>query len=54
MMTPDTNVSKISEVIEKTIRDAGFNPIINLTGHGLDQYKLHSRIEFPNVRTDIN
>ena len=54
MMKPGTPVPDVSQAIEQTIRNAGFNPIINLTGHGLDQYQLHSRIEFPNVRTDID
>jgi methionyl aminopeptidase len=54
LMTPGTGVPTVSEAIENAIRSAGFNPIKNLTGHGLDQYKLHSRIEFPNIKTDIN
>ncbi|UCG95867.1 MAG: type II methionyl aminopeptidase [archaeon] len=54
LMRPGTPVPVVSQTIEETIRNAGFNPIINLTGHGLDRYRLHSRIEFPNVRTDVN
>jgi len=53
LMTPGTEVSTISEAIEQTIRGRGLSPIKNLTGHGLDQYALHSRIEFPNIKTDI-
>ena len=53
LMKPGAPISVISEVIENTIRSAGFNPIINLTGHQLDKYKLHAGIEFPNVKTSI-
>lgn len=51
MMKPGTKMSKVSKTIEDTIKKMGFNPIINLTGHGLDKYDLHARMEFPNVRT---
>jgi len=54
VMIPGMHVFTVSEIIEETIRKSGFGPIINLTGHGLDQYKLHARIEFPNVKTGIN
>ena len=53
MMKPGNKVSDISEAIENTIRNAGFNPIINLTGHQLDQYVLHAGLEFPNVKTSL-
>jgi len=43
--------SKIGEVIEHTIKSAGFKPIENLTGHSLARYNLHAGIEVPNVKT---
>lgn len=51
MMKPGTKMSEVSGVIEDSIKGMDLNPIINLTGHGLDKYDLHARIEFPNVRT---
>ncbi len=54
MMKPGGKVSEISEVIENTIRKEGFNPIINLSGHQLEQYELHAGINFPNVKTDLD
>ena len=53
LMTPGRNISEISEVIENTIRNAGFVPIRNLTGHALAQYRLHAGVEFPNIKTDL-
>lgn len=46
------NTSEISEIIEKTITSFGFNPIVNLTGHGLEQYVQHAPPSIPNKRTE--
>ncbi|MHC1604452.1 MAG: type II methionyl aminopeptidase, partial [Candidatus Methanofastidiosia archaeon] len=54
MMKPGVKVYEVSGAIEDTIKDMGFIPVINLTGHGLDKYELHARIEFPNVRPSID
>ena len=43
------NLSTIGELIEKTITEYGYKPISNLTGHGLQQYELHSGLTVPNV-----
>ena len=45
--------SEIGEVIEKTIRESGFRPISNLTGHLLGQYNLHAGKSIPNVKTRL-
>ncbi len=45
---PGIRVSEIGGVIEETISSYGFNPIRNLTGHGLDRYDLHHEISIPN------
>ena len=41
-------VCEIGRVVEETITKAGFNPIRNLTGHGLAPYELHSGVTIPN------
>jgi methionyl aminopeptidase len=33
---------EIGEVIENTIRERGYKPIVNLTGHGLMRYNSHA------------
>ncbi|MCE8423801.1 MAG: type II methionyl aminopeptidase [Candidatus Methanoperedens sp.] len=38
----------IGKVIEKTIKNFGFHPVVALTGHSLEQYKLHAGITIPN------
>jgi methionyl aminopeptidase len=44
----DIFTSEIGEEVQKTIESKGFSPIINLSGHGMDQYELHSGINIPN------
>jgi methionyl aminopeptidase len=41
-------VGKIGAAIERTIVDAGFQPVRNLTGHGLGRWKVHTPPQIPN------
>jgi len=45
------NTKDIGAEIEKTIKDYGFKPVENLSGHGLDQYEVHALFTIPNVKT---
>ncbi|UCH90194.1 MAG: type II methionyl aminopeptidase [Thermoplasmata archaeon] len=49
MMKPGVNLMLVGRAIEQTITSYGFKPINNLTGHSLEQYKLHAGISIPNV-----
>ncbi len=49
LMKPGTLLSDISSKIETTIKGFGFNPVSNLTGHGLDQFQLHAEPSVHNV-----
>lgn len=51
LATPGTNVSEIGEAIYTTIHDAGYQPIVNLSGHSLAQYDLHAGLNIPNLKT---
>jgi len=44
------NTSDIGGVIEDTIRSFGYKPVVNLTGHGLEQYIQHAPPSIPNKR----
>jgi len=46
---PETKVSEIGHVIRDTIESRGFNPITNLTGHGLERFDLHAKPSIPNI-----
>jgi methionyl aminopeptidase len=39
---------EIGSVIQEAIQKKGFSPIINLCGHGLSEYNIHSGITIPN------
>ncbi|MDH5401369.1 MAG: type II methionyl aminopeptidase [Candidatus Heimdallarchaeota archaeon] len=41
-------VYTIGKIIEKTITDAGYQPIRNLSGHQIKRYELHAGITIPN------
>ncbi|MCW3129825.1 MAG: type II methionyl aminopeptidase [Methanophagales archaeon] len=41
---------EIGEVIENTIREHGYKPIVNLSGHGLLRYNSHAPPAIPNVK----
>jgi len=45
----DISTDEIGEIISKTMESYGFSPIINLSGHKMDNYELHSGITIPNV-----
>ncbi len=42
-------VRDVAKAIEETIRGRGFNPIVNLSGHKIERYKLHAGVSIPNV-----
>ncbi|MCW4005568.1 MAG: type II methionyl aminopeptidase [Candidatus Bathyarchaeota archaeon] len=41
--------SKIGGIIENTIKNRGFKPISNLTGHSVGRYIIHAGTSIPNV-----
>jgi len=45
---PGTQLREIGKVIADTIRAHGFQPIVNLGGHGLSQWNLHDSPSVPN------
>jgi methionyl aminopeptidase len=45
----DVSPSKIGGVIENVIRNRGYKPIQNLTGHSVGRYLIHAGTSIPNV-----
>jgi methionyl aminopeptidase len=45
----DISTSKIGSVIETTIKNRGFRPISNLTGHSVGRYLIHAGTSIPNI-----
>ncbi|HUR69024.1 MAG TPA: type II methionyl aminopeptidase [Candidatus Thermoplasmatota archaeon] len=46
---PGVEIATISGAIETAIRGFGYQPIINLTGHSVDQYVQHAGVSIPNI-----
>lgn len=49
IIKPGVELRKIGKVIEDTIKKHGFVPVQNLSGHGLDEYSIHTKFSIPNV-----
>ena len=47
-----TTLGEIGSIIEKKIDSYGFTPIINLSGHSIDHYNLHSGVNVPNFNNN--
>lgn len=50
LFKPGIAIAGIGAAIENVAKGFGFNPIRNLTGHGLDQYNLHAGVTIPNIK----
>ena len=48
MLKPGVRVCDIGKVIEETINSYGFNPVRNLTGHGVGINSIHEAPSIPN------
>lgn len=42
----------VGQTIEQTVREYGFRPIVNLSGHGLGHYDAHTDPNVPNIGSD--
>jgi len=47
-------VGEIGETIQETIESYKLSPIINLSGHSMEQYDLHSGVTIPNIKESGN
>jgi methionyl aminopeptidase len=45
----DISPSKVGGAIENSIKNRGFKPIANLTGHSVGRYLIHAGTSIPNV-----
>lgn len=49
MIKAGVKASDIGRTIETTIKQMGYKPIANLSGHSLDQYTIHAGKSIPNI-----
>lgn len=45
-------LSEIGKAVQEKIESYGFAPLINLTGHSIEEYDLHSGICIPNIKNN--
>jgi methionyl aminopeptidase len=50
----DMPLGKIGGLIESTIKNRGFKPISNLTGHSVGRYLIHAGMSIPNVAQPLS
>jgi methionyl aminopeptidase len=51
---PKVSLNDIGKTVQKTIESYHFSPIVNLYGHSMEQYYLHSGITIPNFENGKN
>ena len=47
---PNDSVYDIGETVEKILKNRGFKPIVNLSGHLMLRYSLHGGVSIPNYK----
>jgi methionyl aminopeptidase len=52
LVEPGVHTGELGAAIEDAIRGHGYNPIVNLTGHGLAHYDAHTPPNIPNRGVD--
>jgi len=45
---PGVDVGRIGAAVEEVIEGYGYNPVVNLTGHGLGHWEQHTQPNIPN------
>ena len=48
VMGPGASIREIGRQIEETVKAFGFNPVYNLTGHGVARFVIHCAPSIPN------
>jgi methionyl aminopeptidase len=46
--------NEVGTAIEKAIKECGFKPIRNLSGHSMEKYNLHAGTTMPNIKDKTN
>ena len=49
LVKPGVTIGELGTAVAKEIHSRGYRPVANLTGHGLDVYRLHMGPNVPNI-----
>lgn len=52
LIKPNIEVSKVGKTIQDTLKKSGFNPVQNLSGHGLQKFEQHASPSIPNIENN--
>jgi len=52
LIRPGVMIRDIGKEIQETIQSHGFSPVVNLSGHQIDDYELHTGLTIPNIETE--
>lgn len=52
IVNKNVRVGEVGKIIQETIEDFGFSPVVNLSGHEMEQYDLHAGLIVPNVESN--
>ena len=53
-LRPGIKLMELGEIIQQSIESKGFRPVVNLSGHGLDLYQIHTSPSIPNFNNKDN
>jgi len=53
-VVPGKKFSEVGALIEKVVKDHGFKPVYNLSGHNIDRYLIHAGETIPNFNDRLN
>ena len=51
LVVPGTNIGDIGKTIQEVIQSHGFQPVRNLSGHGIGHFTIHTAPSIPNIDT---
>jgi len=51
LAVPGTRVSEIGKTVHDILQSYGYNPVRNLSGHGIGQFQVHTQPSIPNFNT---
>ncbi|MEM3938276.1 MAG: type II methionyl aminopeptidase [Desulfurococcaceae archaeon] len=54
VVRPGVRASEVGRIVEEVIKSSGFKPIKNLSGHGIERYRIHSGFVIPNYNDHLN
>jgi len=52
VVAPGVPINEVGKVVERVLKNYGYQAVANLTGHSIEYYELHGEVSIPNVRVE--